>query len=58
MPEAVSTAAAEATFKLIVVVGVEQIVLAVVLIVDDGFDVGEAAAERVLRQCTPSVFAP
>ena len=38
---------AEAPFKLIVVVGVEEIVLSVVLIVDDGFHGGEAAAERV-----------
>ena len=48
----------EAALELIVVVAVEQVVLAVVLVVDHGLDVARAARRSASRSGVPAALAP
>ena len=47
----------EAALELVVVVGIEQVVLAIVLVVDDRLDIGEAGGEALALRGAGAVGA-
>ena len=51
-------AARHAAFELVVIVAIEQVMLAIVLVVDDGLDAFEAFSEGPARRARPSSRAP